>query len=333
MGETLEWTVAACDTALGCSYQPARSAFRVPIVDGTWDSIYAVTQDPKCKNCHQMFAENANYQRHITLNRFTREQNPSGQAYGTFGHTGCDQCHTAATGYVDGWFFPPGDRNLDVARTDQRLCQVMSIDQEGSLDVGTGAPHLLGDSRVRWGVDHIPGLGFAGWQQRFNKWTTAGRPCCSSPKPGGCVNEPPHGQFGFTSWNTNLWMIANSFSETVSVTYGSSPLSLRAHVLSVAPMTAPAGGSVLLKQPAPVCDNAADLQDKALVVSTVAANGIAARELFRACQDLQTAVLNVIPAGGGWQNRVRCVGLKNNRPTGTVRLRVQPNSSAVCEVY
>jgi hypothetical protein len=164
----------------------------VPIVEGSWDSIYEVTQNGKCKNCHQMFAENEVYRRHIDLGRFTREQNPPNSFSGS--HL-CNPCHTDATGFADAWRAPPSDRSLDVARTDGHLCQVLSVDREGALTSGTGAPHVLRDPLIHWAVDRIPGLGYEGWLRRFEKWTAAKRPCCSNPGPQGCGSEPPHGQF------------------------------------------------------------------------------------------------------------------------------------------
>lgn len=201
MGHTLEWTVAACNAALGCSYQPVRSSFHVPVVEGSWESMYAVTQNEKCKNCHQMSADNATYQRHIALERFTWEENPTWEAGG--GLKRCHQCHTAATGFADGWRFPSFELSLDVPRTDKNLCRALKVDHEGFVPMfpATGAPHALKDPLIRWAVDQIPGLGYAGWAQRFDKWSRAGRPCCSSPKPDGtCGTEPPHGQFGFVRW-------------------------------------------------------------------------------------------------------------------------------------
>jgi hypothetical protein len=192
MGETLQWSVAACNATLGCSYQPARSSFRVPIVEGSWDSIYEVTQNAKCRNCHQMFAENDVYRRHIDQGRFTREQFPPGDS--TASHL-CNSCHSDATGFADAWRSPSHHNSLDVARTDVGLCQELRVDREPSLTSGSGAPHLLRDPLIRWAVDRIPGLGYEGWRQRFEKWTAAKRPCCSSPGPQGCGSEPPHGQF------------------------------------------------------------------------------------------------------------------------------------------
>jgi hypothetical protein len=192
MGEALQWSVAACNSTLGCSYQPARSGFRVPIIEGSWDSIYEVTQNAKCKNCHQMFAENETWRRHIDQGRFTREQVPPG-AFSD--HYVCNTCHTEATGFAIAWRSPPGDRSLDVARTDGRLCQALRVDQQAFLTGGSGAPHALGDPLIHWAVDRIPALGYEGWRQRFEKWTAARRPCCSNPGPQGCGSEPPHGQF------------------------------------------------------------------------------------------------------------------------------------------
>lgn len=197
MGETLEWTVAACNASLGCTYQPARATFHVPIVEGSWDSMYALTQNEKCKNCHQMFADNATYQRHIALERFTWEENPTGRTPG--GSKRCKDCHTAATGFANGWRFPSDVMTLDRARTDPNLCRVLKVNKQGHppFEASTGDAHLLEDPLIRWAVDHIPGFGYAGLVQRFDKWTRVGRPCCSSPKPNGtCGTEPPHGQFG-----------------------------------------------------------------------------------------------------------------------------------------
>jgi hypothetical protein len=192
MGETLQWSVAACNSTLGCSYQPARNSFHVPIVEGSWDSIYEVTQNAKCSNCHQMFAENEVYRRHIDLGRFTREQFPPGD----FGqHHLCNSCHSEATGFAMAWRSPSGRSSLEVARTDVGLCQELRVDREAVLTSGSGAPHLLRDPLIHWAVDRIPGLGYEGWKRRFEKWSAAKRPCCSNPGPQGCGSEPPHGQF------------------------------------------------------------------------------------------------------------------------------------------
>lgn len=324
MGETLEWTVAACNAALGCSYQPARSSFQVPILDGSWDSMYAVTQDAKCQNCHQMWAENENYRRHVDLRRFTREQNPPGEF--NRGTEGCRDCHTAAAGFADAWSFPSSDANLAVPRTDQRLCGVMKVDRERFLTTGSGAPHLLGDPLIHWAVDRIPGLGYAGWQQRFAKWSAAGRPCCSSPKPGGCVSEPPHGQFGFVRWDTRLSLVINNASDSLYLAFGNQAAPGFSSTV-VAP-----GKYVGSKTPAPVCDSSAELQEKGFVVSVVPPTLGLARELFRMCQDPADDRLYVVRAGGGWQDRVVCAGFPK-RLVGDLKVFVEANGLPRCETW
>lgn len=324
MGETLEWTVAACNSALGCTYQPARSSFHVPIVEGSWDSMYAVTQNVKCKNCHQMWSENETYQRHINLGRFTREQNPPGRF--NDGHNGCHQCHTAAAGFADGWRFPSSDANLDVPRTDVRLCRALKVDNEPFLSGNTGAPHALQDPLIRWAVNHIAGLGHSAWAQRFSRWSAAGRPCCSSPKPGGCVNEPPHGQFGFVRWDTRLSLVVNNSSEPLSVAFGNQPAP------GFSSPTVSPGAYIHSATPAPVCDSTAELQANGFVISTVAGNAGPARELFRMCQDSLDDRLYFVRAGGGWQDRLLCAGFPN-KLLGDVKVFVQATGLPTCATW
>lgn len=193
MGQTLYWTVAACNAALGCSYQQQYRRLQVPIVDGSFDSIYEVTQNAKCKNCHQMHLENETYRRHVKLGRFTRDEIPPSAVDGVLREGGrltettkkCSNCHTSATGFTDEWRAPvrmfglPGDDSFNQP-IDGRLCDQFKA--ESPLKRG-GQAHLLNDANILWAVGRIPGLGRARWQQKVDAWFSAGAPC--GPRPRG----------------------------------------------------------------------------------------------------------------------------------------------------
>lgn len=190
MGHQLQWTVATCNAALGCVYQPQYRRFHVPIVDGSFDSIYPVTQNAKCKNCHQMHAENETYRRHIQLGRFTREEIPPSKVDGLIQVQGewiykCRSCHTSATGFTDSWRAPRADFSFEQP-IDGHLC--VQVKASASAFQPRGQEHLLHDANILWAVDRIPGLGRAGWQQKINAWFSAGAPC-------GLKLGQPRGQF------------------------------------------------------------------------------------------------------------------------------------------
>jgi hypothetical protein len=200
MGQTLYWTVAACNAGLGCFYQQQYRRLQVPIVDGSFDAIYEVTQNAKCKNCHNMHLENETYRRHVQLGRFTKDEIPPSALNG-FRINKCQTCHTAATGFTDNWRAPgdlspgPGDLGFD---------QPISYDFCSEIKSGGGfrpefQDHLMFDNLVLWAVDRIPGLGRARWQQKVKAWfnNRAQCPCyyafpSSPPAPKGCQL---HGQF------------------------------------------------------------------------------------------------------------------------------------------
>jgi len=198
MGHTLHWTVAACNAALGCVYQPQYRRFQVPIVDGSFDSIYEVSQNAKCKNCHQMHRENETYRRHVKLGRFTRDEIPPSAVDGVLREGGrltettkkCSNCHTSATGFTDEWRAPvrmfglPREESFEQL-IDGNLC--FQFKAEPALKRG-GRDHLVNDSNILWAVGRIPGLGRARWQQKVDAWFKAGAPC--GPKDG-----RRHGQF------------------------------------------------------------------------------------------------------------------------------------------
>jgi hypothetical protein len=322
MGETLEWTVASCNYRLGCTYQPAHRAFRVPIVEGSWDSLYVVTQEAKCKNCHQFLARNDTYRRHIDQGRFAPGDEKEPRT--------CDGCHNAETGYVDGWR-PATFSNFDVPLTDSHVCQALRIDDDARhslcLSCKTGAPHALGDDLVRWAVDRIPGLGFDGWKRRFEMWSAAKRPCCSSPKSYGCASEPPHGQFGLAGWNSSLSWLVNETRDPISIAFGTELRAAGSSLPTVAP-----GAYAFIKRPIPICNDAADFNDKAISVSTLARKVVSVAALFRVCQDVGNDRVYVVQAGGSWQDRKRCSGLADGL-YGSVRIRVQSNGLPTCDSF
>ncbi|BFU94113.1 MAG: hypothetical protein NTNFB02_08350 [Nitrospira sp.] len=186
VGHTLHWTVAVCNAALGCFYQPQHRRLNVPI-DGSFDSIYPVTQNAKCKNCHQMHAENDTYLRHIQLGRFTREEIPPSNVGGDVFVRGdgfinvdkwvnkCQSCHTSATGFTDGWRAPHFRFSFDQP-IDGRMCDEFKLPR-GGINLQPPTTHLLHDVNILWAVDRIPGLGRLNWQQKVNAWFGAGAPC------------------------------------------------------------------------------------------------------------------------------------------------------------
>jgi hypothetical protein len=170
MGQTLSWTVAACNSVLGCSYQQSPGRLLVPILDGTFDAIYHVTQNDKCLNCHEMHRDNAIYQRHVALGRFTREEIPSSSIGGLNfqGHAKCRSCHTAATGFLDHWR-APGNSGIHVRRRpmSRTFCREL---QEDSVMTVRGIAHLRSSSDILWAVERIPDLGTARWLELVNTW-------------------------------------------------------------------------------------------------------------------------------------------------------------------
>jgi hypothetical protein len=190
MGHMLHWTVAACNTPLGCFYQPQYRRLNVPIVDGSFDSIYPVTQNAKCKNCHQMHAENDTYLRHIQLGRFTRDEIPPTRVRGDIQVQGqwinkCRTCHTAASGFTDSWRAP--DRSFSF---DQPMEGPICGQAKAPLYNKSGQEHLLHDDNILWAVDRIPGLGRANWQQKVNAWWGVGAPCPCEFRGGALVGSP-----------------------------------------------------------------------------------------------------------------------------------------------
>lgn len=186
VGHTLHWTVAVCNAALGCFYQPQYRRLQVPF-DGSWDSVYPVTQNAKCKNCHQMHAENDTYRRHIQLGRFTREEIPPSNVGGDVFVRGdgfinvdkwvnkCESCHTSATGFTNRWRAPHFRFSFDHP-VDGPLCDEFKKPR-GGINLQPPTQHMLHDENILWAVDRIPGLGRAVWQQKVNAWFTAGAPC------------------------------------------------------------------------------------------------------------------------------------------------------------
>ncbi len=187
MGRTLVWTVATCNAELGCAYQALSRRFVVPILDGTFESIYPVTQNEKCINCHRMFQQNPTYTRHVALGRFTPEDFRDRTRH----VAACRNCHTAATGFADGWNAPehlPFDQPLGSG-----FCGNLKF--EPGLSSG-GVQHLRNDRLIVWAVGHIPGLGVTRWQELMSKWMNKGAPCpCDHPAQRGCAGKPLLGQF------------------------------------------------------------------------------------------------------------------------------------------
>lgn len=188
MGQTLHWTVAACNAALGCVYQQQYRRLRIPLLIGSFISIYEVTQNAKCKNCHEMHRENATYLRHIQLGRFTRQDNPSGQVVGGMRNK-CQTCHTASTGFTKFWSAPDYQRSFEQPLS-YGFCSALKA--EPVLSKG-GVEHLRRDDLILWAVDRIPGLGRVRWQQTVDTWVNRGAPCpCDGTKGPKC---DVYGQF------------------------------------------------------------------------------------------------------------------------------------------
>jgi len=187
IGHTLYWTVAACNAGVGCVYQPSRR-LRIPMLIGSFVSIYEVTQNPKCKNCHEMHRENDTYLRHIQLGRFTRQDNPSGQVIGSMSNK-CQNCHTASNGFVDFWRAPDFQRSFERPLSGG-FCSALKF--EPGLSAG-GIGHLKDDPLILWAVDRIPGLGRQGWHERMEIWTWRGTPCLCDGSTGKKCDV--HGQF------------------------------------------------------------------------------------------------------------------------------------------
>jgi hypothetical protein len=201
MGEQLQWSVAACNRELGCTYAQPRT-FRVPAIDGSFEAIYAVTQDVRCKNCHQMTYENETYQRHLRLGRFTRELVPPYRVDGLVEVNGqyvsaCVGCHTAATGFTDGWFAPLAGRDFDVPL---EAAPCVRFRENGFLTAG-GRGHLEQDPNILWAVARIANVGVQGWQHKVSAWFDNGAPCICTQRPisgsktSECATARLHGKF------------------------------------------------------------------------------------------------------------------------------------------
>lgn len=220
MNESLHWTVAACNYSVGCTYQPVVRRFRVPIVDGSFDSIYPVTQSARCKNCHQMHTDNDTYKRHVALGRFTREDVPPGKVASSplvkvrsceFSQSGCQEnaylcstCHTAATGFADNWQAAPSHFTLD-SPMNNPLCRRIRDHvpyNAGFFPDENARKHLRNDSLILWAVGGMPDLGVQRWQHKVDLWFQAGAPCpCEDPSNNArCANPDKtttsaHGRF------------------------------------------------------------------------------------------------------------------------------------------
>jgi hypothetical protein len=200
MGQTLHWTVAACNAAVGCVYQQQYRRLQVPVMDGSFDAIYEVTQNAKCLNCHEMHRENDNYLRHIQLGRFTRGDVPP-TAFDGYPTQKCLTCHSTATGFVDHWAAPRISFDHPIS---YGFCWGIKRKNiaGGSTLTQEARNHLINDSFVLWAVDRIPGLGRARWRQKLEAWFNAGAPCpCdhdpsySISPPASCAGARRHGQF------------------------------------------------------------------------------------------------------------------------------------------
>jgi hypothetical protein len=192
MGQTLQWTVAVCNAELGCSYQPAARRFRVPVLTGSFDAVYAIAQNEKCKNCHQMRDGNETYQRHVRLGRFTQQAVPP-QNVGNSAL--CESCHTRASGFTDAWRAPVDTPSFDVPISDQ-FCMVMQSAPFGS----NASEHLMLDGRILWAAAHIQGLGEQGWHDVASAWYNFNRKNYWSAAPCLCKGKwdcggRSHGQF------------------------------------------------------------------------------------------------------------------------------------------
>ncbi len=188
IGQTLYWTVAACNATLGCVYQQQHRRLRIPMLIGSFVSIYEVTQNAKCKNCHEMHRENDTYLQHIQLGRFTRQDNPPGQFIGGMSNK-CRNCHTASNGFADFWRAPDSQRSFERPLSGG-FCSALKF--EPGLSAG-GIGHLKDDPLILWAVDRIPGLGRQRWHERMTTWVWRGTPCpCDSATGKNC---DVHGQF------------------------------------------------------------------------------------------------------------------------------------------
>jgi len=173
LGQTLHWTVAACNATVGCMYQQQARRLQIPLTDGSFEALFHVTQQPKCLNCHQMHRENDNYLRHIQVGRFTREQVPP-SSIGTVSIPLCQTCHAAATGFTNNWAAP--GPHFSFERPPVQICNTIHESFYVALSTTT-EEHMMRDNRIMWAADRIPGLGQTRWKEMASAWLYKKGPC------------------------------------------------------------------------------------------------------------------------------------------------------------
>lgn len=120
-----------------------------------------IAKNEKCINCHEFVIENEIYQTHIDQSRITPQYKDSD----------CAGCHTAATGFVDGWRPPlPGVSAQNFLMQDSTpsvICNAMNRLRDP-------AHHLLEDALILWAIDQIPEVLLEDWRDLVNSMQVEG---------------------------------------------------------------------------------------------------------------------------------------------------------------
>jgi len=132
-------------------------------------------------------------------------------------------------------------------------------------------------------------------------------------------------------WNTGVVEVVNNSGRQISLVFlESSSSGLFSRVPAPAAPLALVPGARLSfgGRIVPWCDNINELRTKAIVVSTVALKRVAARELFRICQNYRDDIVYYVRGdASGWQDRVRCA----SGPFPYITIVVESNGLPLCK--
>jgi hypothetical protein len=128
-------------------------------------------------------------------------------------------------------------------------------------------------------------------------------------------------------WNTGVVEVVNNSGRQISVVFLESS-GLHSRVPAAPPGLAPGARLSFGGRIVPWCDNINELRTKAIVVSTVALKRVAARELFRICQNYRDDIVYYVRGdASGWQDRVRCA----SGPFPYITIVVESNGLPLCK--
>lgn len=129
-------------------------------------------------------------------------------------------------------------------------------------------------------------------------------------------------------WNTGVVEVVNNSGRQISVVFLESSMGLRSRAPAAPPRLAPGATLSFGGRIVPWCDNINELRTKAIVVSTVALKRVAARELFRICQNYRDDIVYYVRGdASGWQDRVRCA----SGPFPYITIVIESNGLPLCK--